>query len=861
MAINFTDSPANGATQVVGGRTYTYNSTKNKWDTTATEVTGPTATVYANVDALPTSGNITGAQAYVSGNNRLYIWNGTGWYNIALINTAPTISGVNAAYELATDGAPTSVVITATDPEGLPLTYSIVSDTSGDIATVTQGVGGNTDIFTITPSTNNAHAGTFSLTFRASDGVNVATAVAEFTLAFSVLNSKYTTALITSVGANNADNNDFVDSSGNSHTITAYGDVTQGSFSPFRQNGYSWQFDGTGDYLSAGDDATFELGSGDFTIETWVYLTGYSNSYSGYYSAGICGKDNTTTRSYSFQIGGTASSYTSLYFSMFVGGSPNATSYNTTFNLNQWYHIAVSRESGTLRMFIDGALVETNTSANQTPTEGSQPFVIGAGGTYSGYEYTLPGHLTDFRFVKGTAVYTAAFTPPTERVTAVTNTSLLLGNLPYLAEGSTNNHKLTSNGNVSMQPFTPYDNEEEYASSTDGGSIFFNGTNAYLRADTALDSMTSGDTEWTLEAWVYPNNLGGTGGTSEEFFGCNRTSDGHNVLTVGPKQLRVDATDYTNLTDLVAKQWSHVAVVYHRGYNGLRYYINGYHVNSYNPPASQPALADCAFGIGCEFDGSSLTPGNYFDGLMSDVRVSDHDIYGVSSSYSPTNPPTQEFTPPTAPLTATSDTDFLLHATNAGIIDKVQSVQEVLLEGVTSSTTQTKYLSSSMYFDGTNDYIRADDAIKDIVATTPFTMEAWVYPTAIGTTGSRRYFFAVNTLSAGGNILLVGPSNIGVNGGSDDVTDLSLNTWSHVAFVYDGSGGWKYYINGALDYTSSDTIALDAPSSFLIGTEADSANAGSLGNYFEGYLSDIRVTKGLQRYTANFTPPTAALQG
>ena len=118
MAINFTDSPANGATQTISGRTYTYNSAKNKWDTTATEVTGPTATVYANVDALPTSGNITGAQAYVSGNNRLYIWNGTGWYNIALINTAPTISGVSSSYALAGDGTATTVTITASDPEG-----------------------------------------------------------------------------------------------------------------------------------------------------------------------------------------------------------------------------------------------------------------------------------------------------------------------------------------------------------------------------------------------------------------------------------------------------------------------------------------------------------------------------------------------------------------------------------------------------------------------------------------------------------------------------------------------------------------------------------------------------------------------
>ena len=204
MAINFTDSPSNGATQTISGRTYTYNSAKNKWDTTATEVTGPTATVYASVDNLPTSGNITGSQAFVSGTNRLYIWNGSGWYNIALINNTPTISGASSSYALAIDGTATTVTLTATDPEGLPITYSIASDTSGNIATVAQGTGSNTNVFTITPSTNTAHAGTFSLTFRASDGVNLATAVSSFTLQFNVQNQRYTTALITSVGANNA---------------------------------------------------------------------------------------------------------------------------------------------------------------------------------------------------------------------------------------------------------------------------------------------------------------------------------------------------------------------------------------------------------------------------------------------------------------------------------------------------------------------------------------------------------------------------------------------------------------------------------------------------------------------------------
>ena len=178
----FPNPPSDGDTVTVSGVTYTYSSSKTRWDGAAeSSSSGSSTTVYATIDDLPLSGASTGDQAYVSGNNRLYIWNGTGWYNIALINTTPSISGALGTYALATDGTATTVTITATDPEGIPVTYSIASDTSGNVATVTQGTGSNTNVFTITPSTNSAHAGTFSLTFRASDGVNIATAVSSFT--------------------------------------------------------------------------------------------------------------------------------------------------------------------------------------------------------------------------------------------------------------------------------------------------------------------------------------------------------------------------------------------------------------------------------------------------------------------------------------------------------------------------------------------------------------------------------------------------------------------------------------------------------------------------------------------------------
>ena len=142
-------------------------------------------TVYSTVVDLPLTGNNSGDQAFVESTDRLYIFTGTGWYEIALINTAPQITGGgDGAYVLATDGTPTVITLTANDPEGLPITwsYSVTSGSLGSIATVSQA----NNVFTITPSTQEADAGEFSLTFTASDGVNIATDVNSFTLTFGI---------------------------------------------------------------------------------------------------------------------------------------------------------------------------------------------------------------------------------------------------------------------------------------------------------------------------------------------------------------------------------------------------------------------------------------------------------------------------------------------------------------------------------------------------------------------------------------------------------------------------------------------------------------------------------------------------
>ena len=128
------------------------------------------ATQYTGVTTLPASGYI-GEQAFVASTNRLYIWTGTGWFNIALVNTDPTISSAGNANYTMSYGTPITVDVDASDPEGLGLLYSYyTSDSIGNIATITN----DSSQFTITPSSDYSVEGSFGLVFRASDGPNIA---------------------------------------------------------------------------------------------------------------------------------------------------------------------------------------------------------------------------------------------------------------------------------------------------------------------------------------------------------------------------------------------------------------------------------------------------------------------------------------------------------------------------------------------------------------------------------------------------------------------------------------------------------------------------------------------------------------
>ena len=93
-----------------------------------------------------------------------------------------------------------------------------------------------------------------------------------------------------------------------------------------------------------------------------------------------------------------------------------------TIGINKWYHIAVSKSGTNLRMFVDGKIVAS--SSNHSSTIGSSSNGPRIGARRDGYHPTQ-GFISNLRVVKGSAVYTTEFTPPTAPLTNVTNTKLL----------------------------------------------------------------------------------------------------------------------------------------------------------------------------------------------------------------------------------------------------------------------------------------------------------------------------------------------------------------------------------------------------------------------------------------------------
>jgi len=633
-----------------------------------------------------------------------------------------------------------------------------------------------------------------------------------------------TTLLLPGNGTNGAQNNTFLDSgtanSGSGFTITRNGDTTQGTFSPFSQTGWGNYFNGSS-YLQVASNAAFALGTGDFSIEFWFYPTVAA-----------------TQRNISFPTANAPilnmTSSRTLEFGNY-GISTIATTSNT-LTLNAWNFCAASRVSGTLRLFINGvqgASVSDSTNFVQS--------LVNIGTDTGGIFAT--GYMADVRIVKGSGFTTS--TVPTAPLTAISGTSLLTCQSNRFRDASGNGFTITTSGSPSVTPFSPFAPTSSYSAAAVGGSGYFDGSGDYLQssANTAFDP---GSGDWSCECWFFPTF---SSGTDKVVLGNAASGSGFDFLMASTSVFAFRYYDptYRDSGSLAAvtNAWTHVAVC--KTSTRLSVFLNGNRVFTTTSFVTITASTN-PFRVGA----SNIN--NPFEGYISNVRI-------VKGS-TPYDPAQTTITIPTAPVTAITNTQYLLNFTNAGVVDATaKNVLET--EGNAQiSTAQSKSGGASIYLpqSGTNDFcVSPDSARWQLIG--DFTMEAWIYPTSLaGTNGNvicsqwpggvatnQAFQFLVNSTGKVSFVYGSGSTNAAVTGTSQSAT---TNTWNHVAVTRSGSTV-RFFVNGNLDTTTGSVSGAlnDSTGSLVVGR----INASDSG-YFTGYIDDLRITNGFARYTAAFTP-------
>jgi len=204
---------------------------------------------------------------------------------------------------------------------------------------------------------------------------------------------------------------------------------------------------------------------------------------------------------------------------------------------------------------------------------------------------------------------------------------------------------------------------------------------------------------------------------------------------------------------------------------------------------------------------------------------------------------------------------LLLHADGASnstaFVDSSQANKTLTAAGNAKiSTTQGKFGGSSLALDGTGDYLTTPNSTDLNFGSGDFTIELWAYPTsttaaiAAAKRSSAEYGpvqIAIGS-AATAYVSMTGSSwTYSVSGGAP-----VQNAWNHIAMVR-SAGSLNIYVNGV----GASAIAING--ALMVNATAFSIGAASDGAFpFTGYIDDVRVTKDVARYTANFTPPAQA---
>ena len=632
-------------------------------------------------------------------------------------------------------------------------------------------------------------------------------------------------------GSNNGVNNAFDDGSSSNHTITANGDVTQGSFGPFARPDGEWGVSFNGDrtgsvanYLDTPAGADFELDA-NYTIEGWFFQTVREEGSALF-------ELNSYTNGILFRLGDVSSIYDNWYI--------NGTDYDSpasSFPLGQWNHFAMTRDSSTNRLFANGVQIATaSVSGDINSTQGK----LRIGGIQHSTGQQFVGAVSNFRLIKGTALYTSNFTPSTSKLTAVTNTKLLTCQSNRFVDNSASAHTLTPYGKTAVTAFGPFLTSSVYSAGTNGASAYFDGSDDLTIPNSSDFNLSNNP--FTFSFWANFSD----GGTLYGRYNYPSSQRETFIATEDDGTIRMrissNGTGYsdhaTSSGVFVFNQWNYIVIT--RTISGsdsvFKTYVNG------------TLSKTTTIGFTTIYNASQTTYimnyGAVTDrptGYLCDFKL----VNGTATAPNSSNP--------TAPATNTTNTKLLLNMKDGQAIDSAAQNNLTLYGNANTSTDQAKFGNTSLHLDGTGDYVNVLPSGRGNIYN--YTVEQWLYPTrnysgsgnfdriwSSGTAINNSVMLHFDTTAAPKIILRSNDSIIWTSSVS-----ISLNAWTHVAVSCDANGT-RLYIAGTERATSSTVVNL-RNLAFNIGTSTTSQG------FFQGYIDDFR-TSDFARYTSNFTAPT-----
>jgi hypothetical protein len=542
-------------------------------------------------------------------------------------------------------------------------------------------------------------------------------------------------------------------------------------------------------------NSLYAVGTGDFTVDFWVYRNGTFPT-SGLVSSGLGATDG-----FMIICGGDTLDYG-------LGNSSPTYTTSTIIPLNTWTHIAYVRRNGITLAYKNGILLQVLTIARNLNST-----ILSIGARYGGGAYPITNAIMSNVRLMNFAVW-GGYIVPTSLATDINTTLLLKGNGTSLVAGtlvdSTSRHTVT-NTNTQLT-----------------SSIFFNGYNSYIFMSDSPDWYIGGG-DATIEGWI---NWDGQFSSNQKIWGQNPSTLSNMGLSITgvsgqlTAYINSDTTLFTSSINLIPNQWNHVA--YQKAGTTFTLYVNG---QVGGQITNSTALSDLTANW---YFGSDDGLGGYFSGMMKELRITN----GI---------PRYANTLSNVPYTSDANTVYLLHGED--LLDSSSFNRSFTTYSGSQQISNVHQIGTQSIQSIGGWFTDASVGSINLYLQSDFTLECWVRWIPSVTSLS---LFSVNNAYQlywypDGRIIL---DYYGVR------LQYSLNpvanTWYHIAAVKSGSTG-TLYLNGIAQSSSTlPTSGYTVPgTSMFMGIDAVNHGFGGA-----CYFDEIRISN-IARWTANFIPAYA----